>query len=173
MGRLAIILCVAYIGANAAANLTLIALPLEWRGVGTVVIAAVLIGLDITARDKLHDVWGGDKWRLGLLIGAGALASALINLAALPIAVASCVAFALAGAVDTVAYAALHQKPWLTRVNGSNVASAIVDSAAFLSLAATLGVLPWSIVPVAFLGQCLAKILGGFIWSVVLRRRGL
>jgi queuosine precursor transporter len=171
MNRTPALLCAAYILANTIANLALLAVAPAWRGVATIAIAAVLIGLDITARDRLHDIWHGDARRLGALIFCGAVLSALINLAALPIAIASCAAFALSGTADTIVYAALVRRSWYARVNGSNIVSAMVDSAAFLGIAAALGVLSWSVVPFALAGQALAKIVGGAAWAALLRRR--
>jgi hypothetical protein len=76
------LLAALYIAANAAANLILIAVPLSFRAGASVAIAATFVALDITTRDALHDVWHGDRRRLGALIVGGALCSALINLAA-------------------------------------------------------------------------------------------
>lgn len=68
--------------------------------------------------------------------------------------------------VDTLIYLALGERSRLVRVNGSNVVSAGVDSVLFLGLA--FGWPPlWAIVA----GQFAAKVLGGFLWSIVLGRR--
>jgi uncharacterized PurR-regulated membrane protein YhhQ (DUF165 family) len=166
------LLAALYIAANAAANLILIAVPLSFRAGASVAIAATFVALDITTRDALHDVWHGDRRRLGALIVGGALCSALINLAAWPVAVASCAAFLAAGVADTLVYAALIRSPWYARTNASNVASAVIDSAVFLGLAAVLGVLPWFAVAGAFAGQVIAKSAGGALWAWVLARRG-
>lgn len=147
--------------ANAAANLILIAVPLSFRAGASVAIAATFVALDITSRDRLHDAWHGDRRKLG------ALCSALINLAAWPVAVA----FLAAGVADTLVYAAMERQSWHTRVNASNVASAVIDSAVFLSLAAVLGVLPWAVVAGAFAGQSVAKIGGGALWAWILVRQ--
>jgi uncharacterized PurR-regulated membrane protein YhhQ (DUF165 family) len=69
-------------------------------------------------------------------------------------------------------YAALIRSPWYARTNASNVASAVIDSAVFLGLAAVLGVLPWFAVAGAFAGQVIAKSAGGALWAWVLARRG-
>ena len=165
------LLAALYIVANAAANLILIAVPLSFRAGASVAIAATFVALDITSRDRLHDAWHGDRRKLGALIVGGALCSALINLAAWPVAVASCAAFLAAGVADTLVYAALERQPWYTRVNASNVASAVIDSAVFLGLAAALGVLPWFAVAGAFAGQVVAKVGGGALWAWLLARR--
>ncbi len=53
--------------------------------------------------------------------------------------------------------------PKRRRINGSNIPSALVDSLVFPTLA--FGSFLWPIV----LGQFLAKVLGGFAWSMVFR----
>jgi hypothetical protein len=165
------LLIIAYLAANVAANLIIAATPLEWRWLVAIGNAAAFIALDITSRDRLHDVWRGDRTKLAFLIGSGALLSAAVNLSAWPIALASCIAFAASGAVDSLAYHALRLRPWYARVNGSNIASAIVDSALFLSIAALFGVFPWFTVPAAFAGQVLAKVIGGAVWAFILAQR--
>jgi hypothetical protein len=165
------LLIIAYLAANVAANLIIAATPLEWRWLVAIGNAAAFIALDITSRDRLHDLWGGNPARLALLIGAGAILSAAVNLSAWPIALASCLAFAASGGVDSVVYHALRLRPWYARVNGSNIASAIVDSALFLGIAAALGVFPWFTVPAAFIGQVLAKVIGGAVWAFILAQR--
>jgi queuosine precursor transporter len=129
--------------------------------------AFLFIGLDLTARDRLHEVWSGRGllWKMGALITAGSLISWLINRNAGQIAIASLVAFACAAVVDTIAYQLLHNKTYLVKVNGSNVFSAAVDSLVFPTIAFG-GFLPW-----ATLGQFAAKVLGGAVWSLILRRR--
>jgi hypothetical protein len=134
--------------------------------------ALVLVSLDITSRDALHEAWRGQHLRrnMALLIASGSILSAVLDLAALPVAIASFCAFALSGIVDTVVYARLEARPWWQRVNGSNIVSALIDSVVFLSLLAALGGLPWSVVPALVIGQWAAKTLGGAAWSVVLGR---
>lgn len=132
----------------------------------TVVCAFLFIALDLTARDRLHEAWHGRGlvWKMGALIGAGSLLSYLLNASAGPIALASFVAFAAAGAADALVYAGLRDRAYLVKVNGSNVVSAAVDSVVFPALAFGLPLL-WPIV----VGQFVAKTLGGALWAVVLR----
>lgn len=133
----------------------------------SIITAFFLIGLDLTSRDALHDAWQnrGLWWKMALLIAAGSLLSFLLNRTAGPIALASFGAFALAGLADTLIYVLLKDRARLVRVNGSNVISAGVDSVAFLALA--FGWPPlWGIVA----GQWLAKVVGGFLWSLVIRK---
>lgn len=158
----------AYLGAIVLANLTV-----AWWGAGMVIPNAFLfIGLDLTARDRLHQAWEGNSlaWKMGLLILSGSALSAILDYQALPVAVASCLAFMTAATADTVVYAVLGHKGWLVRANGSNVVSAAVDSAVFLSVLAFYGILPLAALPLLIAGQWLAKSLGGAAWSFVLRR---
>lgn len=133
----------------------------------TPVNAFLLIALDLTTRDKLHDAWRGQQlWpRMALLIVAGSLLSWLLNRNAGPIALASFVAFAAAATVDAITYHVLRERAWLVKVNGSNILSAAVDSFVFPLLA--FGAL----LPAVVLGQFVAKVLGGLVWALVLNRR--
>jgi len=133
----------------------------------SVVNAFLFIGLDLTARDKLHDTWQrrGLWWKMALLIAAGSLISWVLNRNTGQIALASFVAFGCAAIADTVVYQVLHKKTYLVKVNGSNVISAAVDSLVFPTLA--FG----GFMPLITLGQFAAKVIGGALWSFVLRRR--
>jgi hypothetical protein len=133
----------------------------------SIVNAFLFIGLDLTARDRLHEAWDGRglAWKMGTLIATGSLLSWVINRDAGQIAVASFAAFAAASLVDAVVYQALRKQGYLVKVNGSNVFGAAVDSLVFPTIAFG-GFLPW-----VTLGQFAAKVLGGFVWSLVLRTR--
>lgn len=147
-----------YLAAIVAANLSVAAL-----GPSVVVVNAfLLIGLDLTLRDRLHDRWGGFRWQMVALIAAGGAISYVLNAAAGQIAIASQVAFALAATGDGLTYALLERSPRLARVNGSNVVGAAIDSLVFPTLA--FGAFLWPIV----LGQFAAKVAGGFLWSLIL-----
>jgi uncharacterized PurR-regulated membrane protein YhhQ (DUF165 family) len=129
----------------------------------------LFIGLDLTSRDHLHDAWHGRglAWKMAALIAVGSLLSWLLNRNAGPIALASFVAFACAAIVDTLAYHLLKDRSKMLKINGSNVLSAAVDSLVFPTLA--FG----AILPVIVLGQFAAKVLGGFLWSIVLNRKAV
>ena len=99
---------------------------------------------------------------IGLIGIAGSL-TYILNPAAGMIAVASAVAFTSAALVDWATFAKL-RGTWLFRANGSNVAGAAVDSLIFPTLA--FGALMPHIVALQFI----AKVAGGFIWSLVLSR---
>ena len=156
-----------YLVAIIAANLTV-----AWWGPRMVIINAFLfIGLDLTARDGLHEAWHGRGlvWKMLVLVGTGSVLSWALALviggSAGRVAVASFVAFALAGVADAVVYHFLHRHHRLLKINGSNVAGAAVDSLIFPTLAFG-ALMPWII-----LGQFVAKVGGGFVWSLILARK--
>lgn len=151
-----------YLAAIVAANLSVA----YFGPVSAIFNAFLFIGLDITTRDGLHERWQGRQlWpRMAMLVGVGSLLSWGLNRDAGNIALASFVAFAAAGVADTVVYHLMRRFPRFQKVNGSNVASSAVDSLIFPTLA--FGVfMPWII-----LGQFVAKVAGGYVWSVLLRR---
>lgn len=124
----------------------------------------LLIGLDMTLRDHLHDRWrGAGLWprMLGLIGGAG-LVSYLLNPAAGIIAIASVAAFCVAAIVDAVVYHAMRQRVFLARSNSSNAAGAAADSLLFPTIA--FGALMPDIVLMQFVG----KVGGGFAWSLII-----
>ena len=154
------VLIVVYLATIVAANL----LANSLGPIITPLTAFLFIGLNLTTRDPLHDRWThrGLHWKMPVLITAGAALTALVAPAAARIASASVIAFAAGATVDTLAYALLHNQPPRRRANGSNIASALVDSVLFPSLA--FG----TILPVVIVAQAAAKIAGGFIWTLVL-----
>jgi uncharacterized PurR-regulated membrane protein YhhQ (DUF165 family) len=153
-----------YMAAIVAANL----LVARFGPSVTVVNAFLFIGLDLSSRDRLHDMWHGKHlWgKMALLVLTGSALTVLLNWSAWRIAGASCAAFAAAATVDTITYHLLRGKTRLVRMNGSNVFSAAVDSIAFPALAFGF--------PLLFgvmAGQFAAKVGGGFVWSLILRGR--
>ena len=151
-----------YIAALVVANLLV-----AWFGPWfSAINAFVLIGLDLSLRDKLHEQWQNDKLilKMGGLIAVASVISYLLNPAAGAIALASFVAFALAMIADTIAYHFLRKKSWMIRSNGSNVAGAAVDSIAFPTIA--FGGLMPEIVALQFI----AKLMGGGVWSYLLKK---
>ncbi|WP_216071851.1 VUT family protein, partial [Acinetobacter baylyi] len=111
-----------------------------------------------------HDQWNGDPRKLGALIVVAGVISYLLNPATGFIAVASVVAFCASMVADAAVYQFLRDKPWLTRVNGSNAAGALVDSVLFPTIA--FG----SLLPAIVLMQFAAKFSGGAIWAWILRK---
>lgn len=153
-----ILLVAVYLAAVVVANLTVTHYGPEW----SIYNALLLIGVDLTLRDQLHDRWSGPKlWPLmAALIGTGSLLSYLLGGSA-KIATASAIAFACAGVVDLAVYQAVKRWRWIERVNTSNLASSATDSLVFPTLA--FGAFLWPIV----VGQFAAKVAGGMAWSLV------
>ena len=144
------------------ANLTIL-----WFGPSASIINAfLLIGLDLSLRDRLHDAWQGNQlwFRMFALIISGSLISVVLNMDAMGIAIASAVAFGVAGAGDALTYQLLRGRAYLLKVNGSNVVGSALDSLIFPTLA--FG----SLLPEIVIGQFVAKIAGGAIWSLGLRK---
>ena len=155
-----------YLTAIVAANL----LVAQFGPAVAVLNAFLFIGLDITARDSLHESWRG-RWlwpKMLALIAAGSFLSYWLNRDAGPIALASFVAFASAGLADTLVYMALGERSRMVKINGSNVVSSAVDSVIFPLLAFGWPPLVW-----VMLGQFVAKVAGGWVWSLVLNWRRL
>ena len=125
------------------------------------ILAFFLIGFDLSMRDWLH-VRLSAVQMLGLICVAGSL-TYILNPAAGMIAVASAAAFTSAALVDWATFARL-RGTWLFRANGSNLAGAAVDSLIFPTLA--FGALMPHIVTMQFV----AKVAGGFVWSLTLSR---
>ena len=151
-----------YLAAIVLANLSVA----HFGPASTVVNAFVFIALNLVTRDKLHDIWGKNVARnMGLLILAGGAVSYALNAGAGRIALASVVAFLISESMDALVYSLMHKHPFLARSNGSNVAGAAFDSVLFPVLA--FGGFPVFII----LGQFAAKVLGGFIWSLILAKR--
>ena len=150
-----------YLLAIVLANVT-VALFGPWV---SVLNAFLFIGFNLTARDKLHDAWHGNhlKRNMALLILAGSVLS--FALGAGQIAIASLVAFALSETVDSVGYHLLRGQGRMTRMNGSNIPAAAVDSIVFPYIAFGSPLL-WPIV----IGQFVAKVFGGAIWSAIICR---
>ena len=128
--------------------------------------AFILIALDMTLRDRLHDLWSGKgiALRMPLLISASGLLSYAINPASGMIAIASVAAFAISASIDSLVYQSFIKKDWPVRSNASNVAGAAADSVVFPLIA--FG----SIMPEIVLAQFSAKVIGGFVWSLVIAR---
>ncbi|PWK05260.1 VUT family protein [Tumebacillus permanentifrigoris] len=151
-----------YLAAIVAANLSVT----YFGATSTIVNAFLFIGLDITTRDKLHEKWRGKGlwWKMAALIAIGSALSFILNRDAGPVALASLTAIAASGAVDTAMYHLLRKKDTQTRVNGSNIVSAAVDSILFPTIA--FGAL----MPGVVLGQFMSKVVGGYVWSLVLKK---
>ena len=150
------LLAAVYVGAMVAANLLV-----WWDPWFALIDSVLLIGLDLTLRDVLHERLSRAQLA-AVIVGAAAL-TWLANPAANQIAIASATAFILAALADWLAYSLLRSRPWMVRCNGSNVVGAVVDSVIFPMLA--FGAFPPALIAL----QSAAKIGGGAIWSVLLR----
>ena len=149
-----------YLFAIIAANLII----LQFGPAASIWNAFFLIGLDLTLRDSLHDAWQGKSlWiKMFALICAGSVITVFLNMDAMQIAIASAVAFGFAGFGDALVYQLMRKRIFLFRANGSNLAGSIIDSVLFPTLA--FGVF----IPEIIIGQFLAKVIGGFLWSIII-----
>ncbi|EMF6462412.1 VUT family protein [Salmonella enterica] len=147
-----------YIAVICAANL-LVAHFGPWI---TPINAFVLVGLDMVLRDIIHERYG--LIRSVLLSAVAGVISYAINPAAGIIAIASVVAFVAASIANAWVYQLLISKPWLKKSNAGNIAAAAVDSGLFPVIA--FG----AFMPGIVIGQFMAKVGGGFVWSMLLRK---
>lgn len=149
---------VIYILSLVAANLTVVYFG-PWF---SIINSFLLIGLDLTLRDKIHELWEGKWLPMGCLIATASIISYLLNPASGIIALASFVAFAVSMLVDTIVYQYLIKKSWVVKSNGSNIASSAIDSILFPTIA--FG----GLMPEIVLMQFLAKVFGGAIWVYII-----
>jgi len=154
---------IVYLTAIVTANLLII-----WLGPAVSILNAfLLIGLDLSLRDRLHDLWKGEGlwWKMLTLICGGSVITVILNWDALPIAIASATAFLAAGIGDALTYHGLRDRSFMVRANGSNVTGSLIDSLVFPIMA--FGFPPlWGIVA----GQFAAKIAGGAVWAFLIDR---
>lgn len=154
---MSVILIAVYITAMVTANLLV-----WWLGPWfSPLNAFVLIGLDLTLRDVMHERL--KPWQMAGVVLAGGAITWVVNPAASHIAIASATAFIAAAIADWTVYHWLRSRHWLVRSNGSNVVGAAIDSAIFPTLA--FG----AFLPHIIALQFVAKVGGGAIWSLILR----
>lgn len=119
--------------------------------------AFLLIGLDLTMRDVLHE--RVTRWQmLGIILAGGAI-TYFANPSAQMTAIASATAFTVAVLADSIVYVMMKRYPRWARINGSNVVGAAVDSVLFPTIA--FGALMPAIIALQFV----AKVAGGAVWS--------
>ena len=130
----------------------------------TPIVAFILIGLDLSLRDKIHEVWHGNKLALKMLalIASAGVVTYLLNRDAGQIAIASTVAFMGAMLVDGLVYEKYFTKERIFKMNASNLVSAAADTVLFIWIA--FGVFMWKIMII----QYVAKVVGGLLWSYIL-----
>jgi hypothetical protein len=157
------LLILLYLGAVILANIIISIFGIQ----AAIPVGFFLIGLDLSSRDSLHDRWKHQHLflRMILLIGSGSILTAVLNINAGQIALASFFAFLSAGMSDMVIYSLLGERTRLIRMNGSNLISAAVDTILFQAIAFGF---PLSI-PILLM-QYVAKVFGGFFWSLILTR---
>lgn len=121
----------------------------------------LFIGLDLALRDVLHTRLS--KYKMFGLIALSGLITYALNPSAGMIAIASASAFTLAAVSDWSVFTAT-KGSWFKRSNTSNTVGAAVDSVVFPTIA--FGVLMPQIIALQFV----AKVAGGFVWSLLLSR---
>jgi len=152
-----------YIGAIVAANWLVTrygqaALP--WT-------AFCLIPFDLIIRDLFQDRWqnlSGLRWRMGLLILAGAIVSLATMTGSLRVNLASLVAFTVAGVCDALTYQRMIRYGRIFRINGATILAAVTDSIVFAFIAFDHA--SWRLAAL----QSATKIAGGFVWSLLMYR---
>jgi hypothetical protein len=156
-----------FLGAIVFANLSVA----EWGAEAAIYNSFFFIGLDLSTRDALHDLWRGHLIRnMALLIASGSALSYVLGLwlGSGPfvgrIALASMVAFGAAATADALLYHVLRDRPWYERANQSNLAGAAVDSVVFIAL----WPFGWNFTLAFTLFA--AKVAGGVVWSFALAR---
>jgi uncharacterized PurR-regulated membrane protein YhhQ (DUF165 family) len=160
------LLVLVYLAAIVAANLSVN----HWGPKAAIYNAFLLIGLDFTTRDALHDAWNPYIIRnMSILIISGSLLTYVIGILlfdvnASRIAIASAVAFFAAGFTDAFTYHLFRFMPWYERVNRSNIFASAVDSLVFPVIAFS------SFTFAVSFSLFTAKIAGGLVWSFVLAR---
>lgn len=159
--RIQYIFILLYLAAITLANL----LVAKFGAAATIPVGFALVSLDLTGRDGLHDLWKkGRLWKMTLLIAGGSALSWILNKDAGWIGISSLMAFTGANIIDTAIYHLARRKSFIWRVNISNGTSSLADSAIFLTIA--FG----SFMPLLIAGQFAAKFIGGFLWSLILRK---
>lgn len=151
-----------YVAAITAANL-LVAFFGPWF---SPINSLLLIGMDLSLRDKLHEAWNGNNvaLKMGSLILLAGAVSYLLNPATGMIAIASVVAFSCAMIVDSLIYQLMIKKPNMIKMNASNAGGAVTDSLLFPTIA--FG----SFLPEIVALQFSAKVFGGFVWSYIITK---
>ena len=157
-----VLICAVYISAIVAANL-LVSLLGPWF---SPVNSLLLIGMDLSLRDKLHEEWNGKLiiLKMGLLIATAGAISYFLNPATGMIAIASVVSFCIAMVVDSLVYHKMIDKQNHVKMNASNASGAVVDSLLFPTIA--FG----TFIPEIVAMQFMAKLAGGFVWSIILTK---
>ena len=131
----------------------------------------VLIGLDLSVRDTLHERWHGKnlKRNVFFLVLSGALITLAFNTASIWICLGSVAAFSLALWGDSYVYEKLFHRSKLEKMNASNIVSAFIDSAVFVCIALHFLPIKEQVNIIAMMSG--AKIVGGAAWAWILTRK--
>lgn len=123
-----------------------------------------LIPFDFVARCVLHETYKGSKliFLISFLTAAAAVATVVINSDATNIAEGSVVGFIFSQILSGIFYQLTIKKDTFIKVNGSDAVGIIFDSIVFQLIA--FGLIEWQVTA----GQILIKILGGFLWYIIL-----
>lgn len=127
----------------------------------TGLVAFTFIGADLMLRDKIHDRLGHNALfplKMFSVIAVGSLLSMATGGGMTRIALASGLAFLLAGLADAAVYHALRGSGRRKRMRLSNIAGAAVDSVVFCVAGFGLFLLP------VILIQFIAKSFGSELW---------
>lgn len=124
-------------------------------------IAFFLIGLDLALRNYLSLVM--TKYEMAAMIVGTGLISYVVNPATGMIAIASGVAFTSAAIVDWLTFNTVSGK-WIKKNFVGNSTGALVDSIIFPTIA--FG----SLMPVIVVSQFIAKVLGGTMWGLIIKK---
>ena len=148
------------------APLNLLGLIVPW--------GSVFIGLTFILRDLCQDKYGRKKI-YGLIILAMILSGigSVILGDGLSVVFASCVSFLISESTDTEIYTRL-KLPMHLRVMYSGIVGGFLDSVIFVILGLSpigAGMLPWSLVPSAIIGQIVFKVVMQFIGCSFIKHR--
>lgn len=141
-------------------------------------VAFTIIPFDLIARDLMQDRWQNAgvtdikskfsrssfslRFRMMVLILAGASISWLTGTGSFRINAASCLAFIISGAIDAITYQWMIRYGRIFRINAATLTGAISDSIIFVTIA--FNEVIWSLVGL----QIGMKVAGGFVWSLLL-----
>lgn len=142
-------------------------------------VAFALIPFDLVIRDLMQDHWLNvptqyvddgqvkrDRYylltRMAAIILLGAFVSWVSGTGSLRVNIASCLAFIVAGSIDALTYQWMVRYGRILRINGATLTAAITDSIIFVTIA--FSSVNWKLVGL----QIGMKIVGGFVWSLLL-----
>ncbi|WP_240620440.1 VUT family protein [Peribacillus acanthi] len=163
-----------YLLSIVAANVLTAAFAPIHLGMFLIPVGTFLIGATFILRDLVQMKYG--KKKTYLFIGIALMLSAIVSYLlgdSLMIVVASAISFIVSESTDTEIYSRL-KLPIAWRIFYSGLVGGILDSALFVVIGLSpigAGFLPWEAVPLAILGQVLAKTMmqaiGACLYGIV------